>query len=316
MIKRFITKTNSEEYNLLLQLTQDYNNIGLYTPTDGDVGHIDLLTSFIVKTNSVDNTVELKDGIDTERYEFLRGLSYTIDWGDNSISSYSVNGLSNTHTYINQGSYIVTITIDTPWGIHKQSKTITVPSIDTVTFNPTIITPESLGYDSQLIQYVNLTNEIICANVQSRLNELKLYGTTEPTVTITDADGENGINGVAFKDTEKIVYYIDRLKYVDYIEDDSTIVSLEPQKFTSGDVIDGVEYINEMLNVYDGPVVHQEVFKGVTGDIELQSDIFIDRGKQAPFEYFYKLGEVSNIKEMEKNGNNFFTINNVDDFKL
>lgn len=126
----------------------------------------------------------------------------------------------------------------------------------------------------------------------------------------------NGVNGISQVTGNVYTYYIDRLKYMDDNDTGMTTLSLYPDNFTNGDVIDGIEYINEMLNVYDGPMVHQEVFKGVTGDIDIQSDIFIERGKQGPFEFYYKLGEITNMKELEQNGNKFFTINNVDDFKL
>ena len=167
-----------------------------------------------------------------------------------------------------------------------------------------------------MIAYVNNSGVIICEGVPSRLKEVIKYGQTVITAYITDQEGMNGVNGISQATGNVYTYYIDRLKYMDDNDTGMTTLSLYPDNFTNGDVIDGIEYINEMLNVYDSPMVHQEVFKGVTGDIDIQSDIFIERGKQAPFEFYYKLGEITNMKELEQNGNKFFTINNVDDFKL
>ena len=316
-MKRVIRKTgDGESYKLTLMLDQDFNNVGLYTPTNGDIGQLDVLCNFVLKTNSTNNSVIIKDGVDPERYRFMKGLTYSIDWGDNNVSVFNADGQPHNYTYSDSGEYVITMTITTPWGNHKEVKTINIPSVDEVTFNINVTTPELLGYDSEMVAYVNNSGVIICDGVPSRLKEVVKYGQSVITAYITDQEGMNGVNGISQATGNVYTYYIDRLKYMDDNQTGITTLSLYPNNFTNGDVIEGIEYINEMLNVYDGPMVHQEVFNGVTGDIDIQSDIFIERGKQAPFEFYYKLGEITNMKELEQNGNKFFTINNVDDFKL
>ena len=319
MMKRVVKKiSDTTEYNVPLMLSQDYNNVGLYTPTNGEIGQIDVICNFVVETNvnNHQNIIKIKDGVDIQKFKFIKGLEYTIQWGDGNTDTYQVNGLEHTHVYASLGEYELAMTMETPWGRHKNTKKIVLPSVETVTFPVGIVTPESLGYDNEMIAYVNNAGVIICENAQSRLNEVTRYGQSTPTAYITDVQGMSGINGISQVTNTVTTYYIDRIKYMDDNQTKMTTISLYPSNFTNGDVVDGIEYINEMLNVYDGPVIHQEVFNGVTGDIDIQSDIFIDRGKQAPFEFYYKLGEVSNMKELEQNGNKFFTVNNSDDFKL
>ena len=319
MMKRVVRK-NSEtnSYGFSIMLTQDYNNVGLYTPTDGQIGQLDMVCNFVVKTIKTKRYVTLKDGVDLERYKFIKGLTYTVNWGDGSEETFQVDGQSHLHTYTNDGDYEIKMTMSTPWGNHQQIKNVMIPPVDSsdITFDMTMTTPEEIGYDTEMLAYVNNTGVIICRNAVSRLNEVTRYGSNSTTATISDAQGMSGVNGISQSTPNVITYYIDRIKYMDDTQTGETTISLYPDNFTNGDVVDGVEYINEMLFVEDGPVVHQEVFNGVTGDIDIQSDIFINRGKQAPFEFYYKLGEISNMKELEQNGNKFFTINNVDDFKL
>ena len=317
-MKRVIRKISENgSYKLSVMLDQDYNNIGLYTPTNGDVGQLDILCNFVVKTIRTKRYVTLKDGVDFERYKFIKGLLYTVDWGDGTTDTFQLDGNPHQHTYVENGEYVIKMTINSPWGNHQQEKTVMIPPVDSsdIVFDPTITTPELLGYDNEMVAYVNTSGVIICEGAVSRLNELKKYG-SGLVASISDTEGMSGVNGISQITGTVYTYYIDRIKYMDDTETGITTISLYPDNFTNGDVFEGVEYINEMLNLTEGPVVHQEVFHGVTGDIEIQSDIFIERGKQAPFEFYYKLGEISNMKELEQNGNKFFTINNVDDFKL
>jgi len=318
-MKRVIKKLETGDHTFPIVLEQTVDNVGLYTPTDGGIGQLDTICNFVLLTNALNTTVILKDGMNTDKYSFLKGLTYVIYWGDGNSETFSVDGISHTHTYDVSDTTLpieVTMLFTTPWGNHREVKTINIPSTDTVIFNPAIRTPEFLGYDTNVVTYINTSGVIICNGVQSRLTEMKKYGTFTYTTNITDSEGMLGIKGISEITGSIITYFIDRIKYMDDSDTGNTTISLYPELFTNGDIFNGVEYINEMLNIEMEPVVHQEVFHGITGDIEIQSDIFIERGKQAPFEFYYKMGEISNMKELEQNGNKFFTINNDDDFKL
>ena len=195
---------------------------------------------------------------------------------------------------------------------------MTVPSNIDITFDVNATTPESLGYDYEMLSYVNTSGVIICDGGVSRLNELRRYGANGLQATITEVEGKSGIDGISqitsgLSTTNMVyVYFIDGIKYMDDEETGYTTISVYPSLFTDGQ---NEGFTHELLSMDTGPVVHQEVFHGITNEIEIQSDIFIDRGKQAPFEFYYKMGEVSNMKELEQNGNKFFKINNSDDIR-
>lgn len=314
-IKKISDNTN---YRLKVYLEQDYDNVGLYTPTDGNIGHIDVLCNFVVQTNEDNTTVKLRDSVNDDRYKFMKSLSYKIDWGDGNQNIYQVNGGLNTHQYSGNGSYEITLTIETPWGRNRQVKKVTVPSNIDITFDVNATTPESLGYDYEMLSYVNTSGVITCDNGVSRLNELKKYGPSPmgdglvPSLNFTEEDGKSGINGISQKTGTVSVYFIDGIKYMDDLTTGITTISVYPSLFTDGQ---NEGFTHELLSMDTGPVVHQEVFHGITNEIEIQSDIFIERGKQAPFEFYYKMGEVSNMKELEQNGNKFFKINDSDDIR-
>jgi hypothetical protein len=242
----------------------------------------------------------------------MKSLSYNVDWGDGNQNTYQVNGVLNTHQYSGNGSYVITLTIDTPWGRNKQVKKVTVPSNNDITFDVNVTTPESLGYDYEMLSYVNTSGVIICDDGVSRLNELKRYGSNSLQSNISEVEGKSGINGISQITDTVYVYFIDGIKYMDDLTTGVTTISVYPSLFTDGQ---NEGFTHELLSMDTGPVVHQEVFHGITNEIEIQSDIFIERGKQAPFEFYYKMGEVSNMKELEQNGNKFFKINDSDDIR-
>ncbi len=308
-IKKISDNTN---YRLKVYLEQDYDNVGLYTPTDGDIGHIDVLCNFVVQTNEDNTTVKLRDSVNDDRYKFMKSLSYKVDWGDGNQNIYQINGVLNTHQYNSNGSYEITLTIETPWGRNKQVKKVTVPSNNDITFDVNATTPESLGYDYEMLSYVNTSGVITCDDGVSRLNELKRYGSNSLQSNITEVEGKSGINGISQITDTVYVYFIDGIKYMDDLTTGITTISVYPSLFTDEQ---NEVFTHELLSMDTGPVVHQEVFHGITNEIEIQSDIFIERGKQAPFEFYYKMGEVSNMKELEQNGNKFFKINDSDDIR-
>ena len=56
------------------------------------------------------------------------------------------------------------------------------------------------------------------------------------------------------------------------------------------------------------PITKEEVLFGVVSSPEIQSQIFIDRGKNSAFEGIQRLGEVDNIGDLVSYGYGFFKI--------
>jgi hypothetical protein len=59
------------------------------------------------------------------------------------------------------------------------------------------------------------------------------------------------------------------------------------------------------------PIVKNELLLGIIDEAEVQSNIFIERGKNSALERIERLGEVDNIGDLEKYGYKFFNIINT-----
>jgi len=57
------------------------------------------------------------------------------------------------------------------------------------------------------------------------------------------------------------------------------------------------------------PITKEEILMGVVSSPEIQSGIFIERGKDTAFEALQRLGEVDNIGDLTSYGYGFFKIN-------
>jgi hypothetical protein len=56
------------------------------------------------------------------------------------------------------------------------------------------------------------------------------------------------------------------------------------------------------------PIVKNELLLGIIDEAEVQSNIFIERGKNSALERIQRFGEVDNIGDLEKYGYKFFNI--------
>ena len=56
------------------------------------------------------------------------------------------------------------------------------------------------------------------------------------------------------------------------------------------------------------PIVKEEFLLGVVSEPEVQSDIFIDRGKNSALERIQRLGEVDSMRDLVTYGYGFFDV--------
>ena len=56
------------------------------------------------------------------------------------------------------------------------------------------------------------------------------------------------------------------------------------------------------------PLVKEELLLGISAQAEIQSDIFIERGKNSAFERVQRIGEVDNLGDLVKYGYRFFNV--------
>jgi hypothetical protein len=91
-------------------------------------------------------------------------------------------------------------------------------------------------------------------------------------------------------------YTINGVDYYDY-SDGTTVF-----------VVSGVTPIDTVCE----PIVKNEALLNVIDEPEVQSNVFIERGKVSGLESMERLGEVDNIGDLEKYGYKFFNIIKID----
>jgi|3_EtaG_2_1085321.scaffolds.fasta_scaffold03236_2 hypothetical protein len=183
-------------------ITEDFNDIGVYTPFDGLVIQRNIINNFIYIANNL--TVEVYNTSDLEFKRFLTFGDYTVYWGDGNSSTLTIGGPQlSTHTYGGAGSYTITLQQANPWGITKMQKIIKLPYTSQVNipnpFGVLEIYPPNLGdpiacnsiyqsylfsgdsnpdvYDFLSFNYVSVPYSVTGYTSNSRLSLFKQYGT-------------------------------------------------------------------------------------------------------------------------------------------
>ncbi len=299
---------------------QTYENYGFYTPFDGFALQQDVVSNFITSGDpSNQNTIRLFNTSD-EFKGFLKLSDYIVDWGDGfseSLTSNAPQYLS--HTYPNiTTSYVITLTQNNPWGQTIVEKTVYIPTTGATITNPygnVTFTPQGgswsgipISYDyiftgdsSNTVQSQTSNNFttvpfILSGFSSSRLSELKLYGNTQFDVTTTVVKGGQPFGKVDQITSGYTSYTINNVQYYDYL-DGTTLYIAESSGLTSNELVASA-------------ITKQEVLINVVDSPEIQSEIFIERGKLSGFESLQRLGEVDNLGDMISYGYGYFRINN------
>ena len=305
--------------NILLRQTAV--DAGYYSPFDGAVLQKDVVTNFIFSSTTSNPYIWNIYNTSEQFQKFLELSSYKVDWGDGSpkqtITAFSPDSIS--HTYPEATTqYTITLEQTNPWGVTKVSKKINVPYSNVVPFNPTgqaffapstgnwIGTPVSYDY----IFSGDAVNEVsaqtsnnyvtvpftVSGNTKSRVNELALYGTPKFQVGVPVIS--NGQIWGAISDINPIytAYTITEVNYYDY-NDGTTIFFQQSSGFTS----------NNLTSV---PITKDEVLLKVIDQAQIQTNVFVERGKVSAYERVQRLGEVDNLGDMINYGYGFFNVVN------
>jgi hypothetical protein len=111
--------------------------------------------------------------------------------------------------------------------------------------------------------------------------------------------GSTGVVGTVFgpdPTNTYTAYTIDNVVYYDY--EDFTIYIVNSYGLEAPNLVLSALTKNEaLLNVIDQP--------------EVQTDIYVERGKYSPMEYVERLGEVDSIRDLETYGYKFFIVEKV-----
>jgi hypothetical protein len=297
--------------------TQTATDFGYYSVFDGAVLQKDVINNFLFTANTVNPyTYIFYNTSEQEMVKFLELITYVVDWGDGSPTVTLTNTSPLTHTYPSSNAqYKITMTANSPWGISLVEKTVTVPFTGTTIDNPNgtayfipyggnwSATPVNYEYIFSGDSNTNLSDFyssnyttvpfLLTGYTESSINDLAqdgpkfnlLGGKFKIGVQVTGTTGCVGtVWGPDPTDTYT-AYTINNIDYFDY--EDYTLYVTYSSGFTQNDLILSALTKNEgLLNVIDQP--------------EVQTNVFIERGKQSVLEYVERLGEVDNVGDLEK----------------
>jgi hypothetical protein len=297
---------------------QTYENLGFYTPFDGFILQKDVVTNFLVTSTGNQYAVRLTNTSDQFK-GFLKLANYDIDWGDGNTQAMTPNGPQQVvHTYPSiPSSYKIKLTQNNPWGQTIVEKKVYVPMTGVTINNPEgeiTFTAQGGNWSGIPLNYKyifsgdsenNVPAQIssnattvpftVSGFTSSRLRELRLYGTTPYDLTVTVQKGGQPYGKVNEMNASYTSYTINNVDYYDY-PDGSTFYVLNSSGLTSNDLVASA-------------ITKQEVLINVVDSPEIQSEIFIERGKLTGFESLQRLGEVDNMGDLTSYGYGYFKIN-------
>lgn len=301
-------------------ITQTYNDIGYYSEFDGLMYQKDIVTNFLYSgddtTNLFSVTLYNTSGDFTESY--LDFTTFTVDWGDGTTTQTLASTQQN-HVYLNPGNYVITLSGANPWGVTTVSKPITIPLVSAFIPNPNgtiVFTPQggnwsnipiSSDYIFPLDAINNATYQassnwttvpfVVSGYTKSKIQDLRRYGSDPYTVGYVFTKNnqiygqidtiQNGITG----------YTIENISYFD-LPNGKTFYVMNSNGLTVNDLDVSVITKNEqLLDFVMAP--------------QVQTDVYVERGKYSGFEVLERLGEIDNIGDLELYGYGFFKINNA-----
>jgi hypothetical protein len=294
-------------------------DVGYYSPFDGAILQKDVVANFIFSSTTSNPYVYNVYNTSSEFQKFLDLSAYKVDWGDNSpkqtITSYTPDSLS--HTYATaEAQYTIVLEQTNPWGVTKVAKTITTPYENVVINNPNgeaffipaggnwLNTPISYDY----IFSGDAVNEIsaqtsnnyvtvpftISGLTKSRLTELALYGTPKYQVGVPVIKNGQIWGAISDMNLTFTAYTVQEVNYYDY-NDGTTIFFEQSSGFTEN-------------NLSQRPITKEEVLLRVIDQPQIQTNVFVERGKNSAYERIQRLGEVDNLGDMINYGYRFFNV--------
>jgi hypothetical protein len=321
--------TGTTQYDSLLTgltipilITENTVDIGYYSVFDGMVVQKDTMLNFLFSATTLDpKGVYFYNTSDVEFKKYLQFSTYTVDWGD-ATSQPVTSTLPLYHPYSSNGDYVIKLTGLSPWGTNTITKTVTIPFSAATIDNPkgeAFFTPMGGNWKNILVPYEYIfsgdsncdstTQDItqfttvpflITGYTTSSLTDLKQYGPTPYSVTTYDITGNTGFIGRylgVFDGGLYTAYTINDITYYDY-NNGTTLFIAESSGLTTDTVV-------------CQPIVKNELLLGIIDEAEVQSNVFIERGKNSALESIERLGEVNSIGSLEKYGYKFFNIINA-----
>jgi hypothetical protein len=313
-------------------LTETVTDIGYYSVFDGMVLQQETMLNFVFSGRPNTNECYFYNTSDIEFKKYLEFSTYKIDWGDGSSiqSVTSSSPLSHPYPTVTTGkTYNIVLSGMSPWGTNIIKKTVYIPFTGATITNPkgtAHFIPAGGNWSNTLLSYdyifsgdsscgattddIWLFNTgnippftgqsipfIITGYTTSSLSDLKQYGAKlyKPGIEVTGNTGMIGTYSGVSRDGMYTAYTINDIDYYDW-SDGTTIFVAKSSGLTSNMVV-------------CEPIVKNELLLGIIDEAEVQSNIFIERGKNSVLERVERLGEVDNVGDLEKYGYKFFNVN-------
>jgi len=297
--------------------TQNTIDLGYYSTFDGAILQADVVKNFIFSSDTSNPyTYRVFNTSDNQFKNFLKLSSYKVDWGDgqpeSTITNFSPNFIS--HNYSTAGSYTITLKQTNPWGINTVKKTVNVPFTGLTIPNPNgtaYFTPNIGSWSSTPISYdyiftgdsENSINEQVTSNyisipflvsgfTSSRITELQQYGTPQYQLLKWIKKENQNWGQITTINSSLTGYTIEGVQYFDFT-DGTTVYIFNSSGLTPNWMVQSA-------------ITKNEAFLNVINDAQVQSDVFIERGKNSVYENVGRLGEVDNIGDLENYGYGFF----------
>jgi len=305
---------------LPILLTQTINDIGYYDTFDGAIQQKEVVNNFVFTSTTIEPyRISLLNTSEKQLFNYLKITKYYLDWGDGSPIIELTSSGPFEHQYPNTAStYLISLSGDSIWGTTITQRYLTLPYVDVIPSNPNgniLFVPNSGSWSGIPIDYNYIYNYdssndlntyvgssfiaipfILSSETTSNLADLRQYGITEfklnqQVKVQQDVFGTYwGRNG----NDPFVSYTINDIDYYDF-DDGTTISVVESQGLISDWItLSGLTKQESLLNVID--------------PIQIQSNVFIERGRVSPFEQIDRLNEVSSVGGLTIYGYKFFNV--------
>jgi hypothetical protein len=304
-------------------LRQTAVDAGYYSPFDGAILQKDVVANFLFSSTTANPYIYNIYNTSSEFQKFLDLSAYKVDWGDGSpkqtITTYAPNSLNHTYPTATK-TYTITLEQTNPWGVTKVSKKINVPFTNVTLYNPTgeaFFMPSTGNWIGTSVSYNYIfsgdaVNEVsaqtsnnyvtvpftVSGLTKSRINELKPYGTPTLQQRIGLPIINNGQIWGTITNINSVftAYTITGINYYDY-SDGTTIFFEQSSGLTNN-------------NLTAVPITKDEVLLKVIDQAQIQTNVFVERGKNSAYERIQRLGEVDNLGDLINYGYGFFNVIN------
>ncbi len=311
---------------------QTFKDIGYYSGFDGALYQQDINNNFIYSANTsspynlyVYNTSEI----------LSQEVSYRIDWGDSSpvqiFEQKYPSAIEHTYPFAIGDAKVYNVSLSgiSAWGTTITTKKITVPYtnvdynnqegeyyfvMNTGAWSATPISYKWIftGDSYNSIQAQKSSNYttipyFVTGFTQSKVTQLKQYGPYPYVVGAPTYKKDKVIGWITNLGPDYTGYTYEDVLYYDFPEGYTLFITgyIDPKQ--PDKIIPIVSGITE-YNTTPVPIVKEEILIGMVNATEIQSNVFIDRGKLSGTESLLRLGEVDNLGDLIKYGYGYFQI--------